>query len=127
MQSLKDLLHEVQTKRAKQKQYQKFADILAYFGFFILFCALIFSSFVAIPTIIQEIITVLSFSIILMTNQIKISLSEKIKKEIVDSQKVLKARNEAREYFAKWEEKLDYLTELIELSAIETEAQTDAH
>ncbi len=125
-QALKDLLREVQDKRNKQSQYNKIANVLAYFGFLILFCILIFSSFWTIPAVAQEIVTVFSFAVILITHQIKIILSMRIRKEITDSQNALHMRNEARDYLLKREEKLDYLIELIESSTTETEEQIHA-
>ena len=87
---------------------------------------MIFSSFWTIPAVAQEIVTVFSFAVILITHQIKIILSMRIRKEITDSQNALHMRNEARDYLLKREEKLDYLIELIESSTTETEEQIHA-
>lgn len=127
IQTLKNMLHELHVKKAKQKHYQKLANTFAYLGFLLLFCTVIFASFIVIPTIVQEIITVLSFWIILVTNQIKIILLEKIKSEIISSQNAQQAQKESRDFFSKLEQKVDYLTELLVSSSTEMEESDDAH
>lgn len=101
-------------KKEQQKKCQKYANIMAYLGFLCLFCVLVISSAGTVPVLDQEIITVLAFGVILVTQQINTYSEKKIKKDIVDSEKALQAQREARESMLKSEDNINYLCSLVE-------------
>lgn len=75
--------------RKAEEKYARVADVLVYFGFLCLFCTLIVTSFIKIPNLLQQILTVISFTIILITQQLNISASERLAEENAASQGVL--------------------------------------
>ena len=100
--------------REREKKYAKVANILGYMGFLCLFCTLIITSFVTIPNLLQQILTVISFTIILITQQINISTSERIAKENEESQEILKSQQESTESSEKLEKLFYEIIEEIE-------------
>lgn len=72
LQFISDIECETKTGRTLQKQYQSRANLLVFGGFLSLFCTLIFASLITIPTTAQDIFTVCSFGVILMSHQIGI-------------------------------------------------------
>ena len=91
---IKETAHKIYERSKKhrkvEKKYADIADAFVYFGFLCLFCTLIVTSFITIPQLFQQILTVISFTIILITQQLNISTSERIAEEDAESQKVLK-------------------------------------
>lgn len=83
--------------RGVERKYADIADIFVYLGFLCLFCTLIVTSFITIPYLFEQILTVISFTIILITQQLNISTSERIAEEDAESQKVLKNLQETME------------------------------
>ena len=77
-------------------------------------CTLIITSFVTIPNLLQQILTVISFTIILITQQINISTSERIAKENEESQEILKSQQESTESSEKLEKLFYEIIEEIE-------------
>ena len=67
----------------------------AYLGFLLLFMSMILVSFVEISVEIQELITVVSFAIVLATNQVSNIASEYVKKEENATNHVLSSYDEA--------------------------------
>ena len=100
--------------RKSEKGYENAADVFAYLGFLCLFCTLIITSFIAVHELFQQILTVTSFTIILITQQLNISTSERIAKEDEESQGVLKSQQEAREMVEMLEKKFYEIVEAIE-------------
>lgn len=119
---------ELQTaiKQRKTKQYQKIANVFAFFGFLLLFCILIFASHITIPTIAQEYITVFSFVVVLVTQQTNSVSSERIKKETEDSKNALAAQNVASDALGISQEKFNAIISLIEERETEMAGHEDA-
>lgn len=86
----------IKIKRSSQKKYEKDAEKFLFMGYFVLFCTLIFSP-EAVPTLFQEMLSVLSFGIILATQQRKDKYAKIIENEIKNSNKVLDAQEMARQ------------------------------
>ena len=84
-------LEEINLKeRKKEKTFNLFSCIFAYIGFLLLFISLIGSTLISIPSLIQEIISVVSFTIILITQQINNMLIEKIERDNKQTKEVWK-------------------------------------
>ena len=121
-----DLETQVRSKRKIQKRNQRIGDMLSYLGFLVLFCTLIFASIASVSGVIQDIFTVLSFSIVLVTRQIGISTSKKIRREMIQSQNAIQAQAEVRDCVLESDEKLDYMIELIETIMKDSEELSNA-
>lgn len=88
---------KIAEKRKLQRECKKYANIMAYLGFLSLFCVLILSSAGTVPVLEQEIMTVLAFGVILVTQQINIHSAKKIKKDIEESEAALNAQREVKQ------------------------------
>lgn len=75
--------------------YHWLAMAFSYLGFLLLFASMILISFIRVPTIVQELITVVSFAIILATSQINNIATEKIKEAEDVTVQVLKTYDAA--------------------------------
>lgn len=98
----------------RKKIYSSFADAFAYAGFLLLFCMLVFASFITISLTTQEIFTVLSFAIILATRQFDERFRIRINKERENSQTALQSQIDASKKLMNSKEKLDELIRFIE-------------
>lgn len=102
-----------ETKRSKLNKHKKAANCFAYFGFLCLFCTLIIASSITVPGIVQEILTVVPFAMILITQQLKSISAEKNRKHLNNSKDALKAYARTSEVLAESETKFDYMVSLI--------------
>ncbi len=102
--------------RKSEKRYANAADIFVYLGFLCLFCTLIITSFITIPNLLQQILTVTSFTIILITQQLNNSTSERIAKVDEESRGVSTSQQEARESVQMLEKKFYEIVEAIEVN-----------
>ena len=82
---------EIQTKTNTLYHYNKIAIVSAFIGFLCLFCTLIVATSLFIPEIAQEILTVMPFALILLTQQIKIISSKQNKKNLANKKSILEA------------------------------------
>ena len=101
-------------KKNLQMLYQKCANLMAYAGFLCLFCVLIFSSIGTVSTLFQEIMTVLAFGVVLVTQQLNLHTKKKIKKDIADSEFAINAHQEASRAMFETEGKINYLLDLVD-------------
>lgn len=90
LQFISDIDGESKNDRELQKRYQSRANILAFGGFLALFCILIFASMITIPAVVQDIFTVCSFWVILISHQIGIDKQTKNTDYMARCQKVQK-------------------------------------
>ena len=67
--------------RKKEERLKRASYVFAYIGFLLLFVSLIMCTLISIPQLVQEMLTVFSFAIILVTQQINNIAVEKIQKE----------------------------------------------
>ena len=81
---------QIGASRLKMKKYDTIANILAYLGFLCLFCLVFFSPYIFVSDRLQEIITVMSFAIIMATQQLKQHFTLTIKKETEEYQEMLR-------------------------------------
>ena len=86
--------------RKKQKIFEGISDIFLYNGFLLLFCVLIFSPFIYLPALLQEGITVFSFAVILLTQQMKVAISKTIKDTSANCNRVISEYKNSREGLA---------------------------
>ncbi|MBD5161640.1 MAG: hypothetical protein HDT14_06440 [Oscillibacter sp.] len=112
-------------ERERQKRYEKTANVFSYLGFLSLFCSLIFTSLITIPTHIQEVFTVFSFGIILMTHQINVDISTKIKDDSIKFQDILQDQDQVEDGLSSAENCFNILTEFIEDYANSPEEELD--
>lgn len=115
------------SNKKKQKKLCRIANIFAYIGFLCLLSILVVTSFTNVPSIVQEVITVIPFAIILITHQINSNTTERLKRETLDSQDVLNKQLIATNKLLESEEKFDYLISLIEGNVIESEDTINAN
>lgn len=128
MQVISTFERDSQCKRKAQKRYQKISNCFTYLGFLLLFCTLIFATQITISPVAQDILTVLSFAIILITHQINSSKSREIKEEMINSQRALQTQADVHKDLSMSEERFDYLIELMENLANESEEEpSNAH
>lgn len=90
-----DLLeNKVKESRKRLVSYEKYANCITYLGYLFLFCAVFFSDFIDLPNLVLEVLTVLSFAVIMVTQQLNQHFSEEIKKEAEVYQTELEAQEE---------------------------------
>lgn len=114
-QIISDIENDCKNYRKSHNVYRIFSGMLAYLGFFCLFGVMIFISFYPVSTKVQEISTVISFCVILATQQVNLIASNSIKEDKKESAHVLKTYEEAVENTRKMEEKFSKMINLIEL------------
>lgn len=113
-QIIEKLEQDTKDDKCSLKKYRKAANVFTYLGFLLLFCVMVFASFIHIPLIIQEILTVVTFAVILITQQIYYKQLEKINDERTTSKAALEAQEQARNKLAESEKKFDHLIYIIE-------------
>lgn len=114
IQRISDLENQATSGRKEQSKFQKIATIFAFLGFLCLFCTLIIASEITISTVAQEIFTVFSFSVILITHQINIVKSMKINDYMVNIQDIQQQQKEADEHLSLTMKQYNELIELLE-------------
>lgn len=93
--------------RKKEKRLRKISHIFAYLGFLLLFLSLILFTQISLPLLAQEIITVFSFTIILVTQQINNYAVKKIEDENKQANDILQKIIEEDEAWIKLKEGFD--------------------
>lgn len=93
--------------RKKEKRLRRISHIFAYIGFLFLFLSLILFTQIPLPSLIQEIITVFSFAIILVTQQINNHAIKKIEDENKQINDILQKVVEEDEVWVKLKEGFD--------------------
>lgn len=114
LEMIEQLKHQMEHDRKTQNQYQNAANFLAYAGFLVLFCSLLFAALITIPVHIQDAFTVLSFAIILLANQLNITKSAEIQGKMKLCQEVLQEQEETEKNLSKMREGFNYVIEFIE-------------
>lgn len=76
-----DLKKLNEKNKSRKKHWNIAASIFSFMGFFVMFLTLIFAMVFSIPQMAQEIITVVSFGMILITQQINRIETERIRRE----------------------------------------------
>lgn len=110
-----DIENDCKHYRKLHNVYRIFSGLLAYLGFFFLFGIMIFMSFHPVSAKVQEISTVISFGLILATQQVNLIAADHIKEDEKESAHVLEAYEEAVEGTREMEEKFSKMINLIEL------------
>ena len=100
------LMHDIKETLFKtkkdQERYRKIANVFIFLGYFFLLSPMCITSFVTIPLIAQEILTVSTFAIILITQQFNNYEADRVEKKIIANKKDLETYEEA------WEKLFDY-------------------
>lgn len=112
----------IKKKRKKQVYYHRVACVFAFIGFLLFFCTMVLANYVTVPAAAQEGLTVISFAVILVTQQRNLSFQEKIKNETLSIQEALKARERMDDTLNLYKVKLGHLENLVEekCSLVET-------
>ncbi len=71
----------IEKSKKREKKTKLFANVFAFIGFLCLLTVMIFTSFFEIPTLLQDILTVLPFAVILITQQFNNKFVEDHKEE----------------------------------------------
>lgn len=96
LKNINEIVKDSKEKYKLQKKFFNIANIFAFIGFFTLFCVLIIASLFTVPTLIQEIITVSTFAIILLTQHINVIVNKRIKENSSKSDRLLIDYDEIR-------------------------------
>lgn len=115
IQNLSDIEQKAINDRRLQKRYSEYANFLAYLGFLILFFVLILAPFTTISTATQDEFTVFSFFVILITRQISIDKSMKIKDDMLTFQNFVQSQEELEADISDIEKIYNSIIELIEI------------
>lgn len=128
IQVFSDIEQKAVRDREIQKGYLKHAAFLAYLGFLSLFCTLIFASFITRLTDVQEVATVFSFFVILITRQINIDKSLKIKEDMLKYQDIIRDQEEIEAEIPNAEKDINALIKLVDIPASQPkEVSTNAN
>lgn len=96
--------------RKKEKRLKVTSQSFAYAGFLLLFVSMIACTLISVPQIVQEILTVLSFAIILITQQINNIAVDKIQKENKRNSDLMQKFNEE---YNEWTKVTDRFNDVI--------------
>lgn len=107
-------------ERGKEKKLKRCANVFAFIGFLLLFCSLILSTIIPVSALIQEFITVLSFTIILSTQQLKNIFRKKLDEENKQTQKTLEVIFEDSNGWISLKEKLEDMEKWIQENSVVT-------
>lgn len=102
---------KIENSRIKLKRYDRFSTFLAYIGFLCLFCMVFFSSFISLSSVLLEILTVLSFAVIMSTQQLNLYFAQKIVEESKTCHKALKLDELTTERYPEIEHHFDEMIE----------------
>lgn len=106
------------TKRTKNIS-EKMTLIFAYLGFLCLLSLMILLSYIDVPILMQEIVTVFPFAVILITKRVSEWANERLKEEMANSQEVIEKYDIARSKLIEANEKFEYLLNLVETSVVD--------
>ena len=106
------------TKRTKNIS-EKMTLIFAYLGFLCLLSLMILLSYINVPILMQEIVTVFPFAVILITKQVSEWANERLKEEMTNSQEVIEKYDIVRSKLIEANEKFEYLLNLVETSVVD--------
>jgi len=112
--------------RKKEKKFKIASYIFAYIGFLLLFVSLIVATLITVSPLIQEIITVVSFAIILITQQSNNHFLEKIEEENKRNNELLHRIVAESDEWLLIKDKLEVLLERIENNLLNTEGKCNA-
>ena len=112
--------------RKKEKKFKIASYIFAYIGFLLLFVSLIVATLITVSPLIQEIITVVSFAIILITQQSNNHFLEKIEEENKRNNELLHRIVEESDEWLLIKDKLEVFLERIENNLLNTEDKCNA-
>lgn len=112
--------------RKKEKNFKIMSYIFAYIGFLFLFISLIIPTLISISPLIQEIITVISFAIILITQQLNNYFIDKIEKENKENKELLQKIVTESDQWADIKERFEGIIERIEKDEFKTEVKYNA-
>lgn len=107
--------------REKEKKFKIAAHIFAYIGFLLLFVSLIVATLITVSPLIQEIITVVSFAIILITQQSNNHFLEKIEEENKRNNELLHRIVEESDEWLVIKDNFEVFLERIENNLLNTE------
>lgn len=113
--------------REKEKKFKIAAHIFAYIGFLLLFVSLIVATLITVSPLIQEIITVVSFAIILITQQSNNHFVDKIEEENKRSSELLHRIIEDSDGWLELKNKFEKIIECIEDNISTTEDINNAY
>ena len=109
--------------RKKEKKFKIASHIFAYIGFLLLFVSLIVATLITVSPLIQEIITVVSFAIILITQQLNNYFIDKIEKENKENKELLQKIVTESDQWADIKERFEGIIERIEKDEFKTEVK----
>lgn len=126
VQGIEQFEADVMSKRRTQKRFAKWASIFAFAGFLVLFLALIIGQYIPLPAIVPEMISVVSFAIVLFSQLIDGIADERIKNDLKNKREAIRRQEEIRNAFENTEQELDKYMELLNSNNTETEVEEDA-
>ena len=85
---LQDLIDK---KNVQTSRLQKAADIVAFLGFLCLFCFLVLSSYISIPKVFQDELTIIPFAIVLVLRQLNEFFANKEQEILIGAKDVVNA------------------------------------
>ena len=109
--SAEEVKQKIENTREKLNKYDHFSTFLAYIGFLCLFCMVFFSSFISLSSTLLEILTVLSFAVIMATQQLNLYFARKIAEESETCHKALKLDELTMERYPEIEHHFDEMIE----------------
>lgn len=112
--------------RKKEEKYKNLSYFFAYIGFLFLFVSLIATKLILVPQLIQDFITVISFAIILITQQINSLFIVKIEKENKENKELLQKIVAESNRWIELNENLEKIIMKIEENTAETEEIVNA-
>lgn len=106
--------NETQAKRKKAKNNKFIAELLTFFGFLVFLCILAFLPITDAVVEAQDILSVLAFAVILLSNLIGTIQTEKLEKDKIESQSAKKSYEECRVKLKEMRERVNKLVKEIE-------------
>lgn len=126
VQGIEQFEADVSSRRTTQKKFEVWANSLAFVGFLVLFIILIIEPYISLPSIVQEMISVVSFAIVLFSQLIDGIADERIKNDINNRKEAIRRQNEVRNVLEEASKKIDEYMALLISNDTETEEEENA-
>ena len=126
VQGIEQFEADVSSRRTIQKRFEVWANSIAFVGFLVLFIILIIEPYISLPSIAQEMISVVSFAIVLFSQLIDGIADERIMNDINNRKEAIRRQNEVRNVLEEASKKIDEYMALLTSNDTETEEEENA-
>ena len=107
-------VNDTQEKRKRAKNNKFLAEMLTFFGFFVFLCILVFMPITSAVVEMQDVLSVLAFAVILLSDLNGTIKAEKLEKDKIKSENAKRSYEECRRQLKKMKKMINKLVKKIE-------------